>query len=244
MEASIRGLLRLVQREEFFVGRQNIFIGGHGQGFALAAGALLVDGRGDFGGLIGLNGWFPYAEQLFQESGPRDVSEWVEMARALLSPSYASSRRQGLGFDSGNVRVEPGPTVVEAERDCGIVRRNTTGDTITPIFLAHPAYDDVVHPAETALASEVFQAMGWDEINWEDYPLDHHRGTNEDLHGINIPRGVTDLWQWLSTRLRNCGTHPRGGHFYNFVLNQAAVGTLSEDLWVEHFRWRFNVPQQ
>lgn len=56
LQQSIDALLRLIEDEERFTRRENIFIGGFGQGFAVAAGALLVDGEGDLGGLIGFNG--------------------------------------------------------------------------------------------------------------------------------------------------------------------------------------------
>lgn len=236
LEHSIERLLDLVRTEEEVpgIGRSNVFIGGSGQGFAVAAGALLADGRGDFTGLIGLNGWVPYTQQLVNDlSDETDGGEWVNRARALLCPEkhlrLQQLRLQQQPLDLG-AQGMPQPQHGES---CGIIRRHNSGDPITPIFMAHPHYDEVIHCSETSQASDVFQAMGWDG-NWYDYPDDD--GSNQRKHGINQPEGVDNLCEWIGGKIRNCGGHPRDGHLYGFYRDQVFVGARIPDDFEAYMR--------
>lgn len=225
LEQSIDRLLDLVREEERDSGlsRSNIFIGGSGQGFAVAAGALLADGRGDFAGLIGLNGWVPYTQQLVEEM-PEDArrGDWVNRARALLCPEK-HSRLQQPSLDLGG-------------ESCDIIRKHNSGEQVTPIFMAHPNYDNIIHCSETARANDVFREMGWNE-DWYDYPRDD--GRNQRRHGINQPQGVDDLCRWIQERLRNCGGHPEDGHLNSFDMDQVFVGAPMPDEFVAYMRvWR------
>ena len=206
LERSIEALLELVKLEEARVGRQNVLIGGFGQGFAVAAAALIVDGRGDFGGLIGLNGWLPYSKQLLRENAGQRISDWVMGAQALFNPStHLLPTVQPVTVNGGGVPP------VWRRAICGIVQKNTASEPITPLYLAHPHYDTVVPCVEMSYASDVFRAMGWDDqADWEDYG--DITADNQQVHWINLPRGFDDLCRWLKTGIRNCGTHPPKGH--------------------------------
>ncbi|KUI69603.1 hypothetical protein VM1G_05543 [Cytospora mali] len=56
LEDNIDDLLLLIRAESRIVPRGQIFLGGFGQGCAMAIATFFADGEGDFGGLIGLNG--------------------------------------------------------------------------------------------------------------------------------------------------------------------------------------------
>lgn len=207
LEVSIDGILNLIRNEQKSVRRHQIYIGGHGQGFAVAAAAFLVDGEGDFAGLIGLNGWLPHVSMI-QGGSPHNFWRWVSNARALLHPTrFGSLFTRPYPSDDHDIVVPP-PSV---DHNCGIVQRRTTlGRRRTPIFLAHPHYDSVVDCASSAAASDAFDRMGWVGAGFEDYP--HDNGETQSVHWINRPLGVDDLKRWLTDNLTACRNHPRHGH--------------------------------
>ncbi|KAJ0103876.1 hypothetical protein J7T55_001246 [Diaporthe amygdali] len=170
LEVSIDGILNLIRNEQKSVRRHQIYIGGHGQGFAVAAAAFLVDGEGDFAGLFGLNGWLPHVSMI-QGGSPDNFWRWVSNARALLHPTrFGSLFTRPYPSDDHDIVVPP-PSV---DHNCGIVQRRTTlGRRRTPIFLAHPHYDSVVDCASSAAASDAFDRMGWVGAGFEDYPHDN-----------------------------------------------------------------------
>lgn len=199
LENSINHVLAIVEEETQWYRMDDIFIGGIGQGFAVAAGAMLVDGTGDFAGLIGLRGWLPFSQQLIDEMGNSHHREWVNTARTWLAPNKFS---------------------VAPAQSCSIILRNQLeDDNNTPIFLAHPRYDKVVDHTETSRARKVFVKMGWPELelNWRPYSLES--GDDQPIPGINAPNGVEDLWRWLKDRCRTrkCPKHPQYGHIYTRV---------------------------
>ncbi|KIW78643.1 hypothetical protein Z517_08481 [Fonsecaea pedrosoi CBS 271.37] len=60
LKQSVTALLEVMRAEEIHVPRQNIFLGGISQGFAIALSAFFANGQG-FAGLIGLCSWMPFA---------------------------------------------------------------------------------------------------------------------------------------------------------------------------------------
>lgn len=142
-------------------------------------------------------------------------STYFDNARAMLHPHKFSHLMTGAVPDAGG-SVSPPDSATEFSG--GIMRRHATGDRVTPIFLAHPHYDDIVPYSETIWTVAVFRAMGWEEINLEAYPLDD--GAAQQRHWLNVPLGVDHLAQWLKDRLRNCPYHPRGGHVHDYRLQQ------------------------
>ena len=227
LEFSIHVVLDIVREEETrpLIGRENIFIGGIGQGFAVAAAALLVDGCGDFAGLIGLNGWLPFSEKLKQGMQHLPASEWVNKAQRLLSPTESSGSLKQALVNGGRPGISSIMPMEYSERKT-INRRVLDHSRITPIFMAHPHYDDVVNCSETATASEVFGKMGWGDVNWNDYPDDV--GEGQEKHWINTPYGINYLSQWLNDKLSNCPTHPRGGNLPSCIRGRILDGRPPE----------------
>ena len=60
LKESIAGLVDVINAEEAFVPRQNIFLGGISQGFAVALSTFFAVSQ-NFAGLIGLCSWMPFA---------------------------------------------------------------------------------------------------------------------------------------------------------------------------------------
>lgn len=56
LQNSIDHVLAAIDREAKLVPRKNIFLCGFDQGMALALATFIVDGTGDFSGVIGLSG--------------------------------------------------------------------------------------------------------------------------------------------------------------------------------------------
>ncbi|KAL1855193.1 hypothetical protein Daus18300_011194 [Diaporthe australafricana] len=142
-------------------------------------------------------------------------SRYFDFARAELHPTKFSHLMTEAVPVPGAMMTPPNSGGTRP----GIIRRNYTGDRITPIFMAHPHYDETVPYSETLLAMDVFRAMGWEEINWENYP--HDNGSTQEKHWLNVPLGIDHLAQWLSGKLRNCPFHPRGGHVHDHAIQNA-----------------------
>lgn len=114
-----------------------------------------------------------------------------------------------------------------------------TGDAITPIFMAHPHYDNIIHCSETARANDAFRKMGWDDdFDWKDYPDD--KGDDQQRkHWICEPQGVEDLCEWLMNNLRNCSRrrHPPVGHLLSFFRLQTMSGEVTPEFAADVTTW-------
>ena len=60
------------------------------------------------------------------------------------------------------------------------------GNRLTPIFMAHGAYDDVIPIARARTSSESLKSMGYD-VEWHDYPMPHSVSPDE----------IRDVNRWL-----------------------------------------------
>lgn len=85
LRVSVDRVLLLIAREARRVPRGNIFLCGLDQGMAVAVATLLVDGRGEFSGVIGLAGWVPFAERIMGEGGGGEESGEERRGMALVN---------------------------------------------------------------------------------------------------------------------------------------------------------------
>ncbi len=60
------------------------------------------------------------------------------------------------------------------------------GNRLTPIFMAHGAFDDIIPIARARASSEALKVMGYD-VEWRDYPMPHSVS----------PEEIGDVNRWL-----------------------------------------------
>lgn len=218
LEQGIDAVLELIRDEERLVPRSQIFLGGFGQGFALAVSALFADGKGDLAGVIGLNGWMPFHEDISEGNPsqatlinrcrtyfqPVDFSEDLAMGDA---PTPAASAPTFAFMDVPFQSIPPpGPPSTY-----GILHRILTEDHVTPVFMSHTKDNDVV-PYELGYDA----VMLINDIGLPAHFEEYDEGTTHPKHGINEYKAINDMCQWIRFQCRaNLIGNQMYGHTHN-----------------------------
>lgn len=146
LQVSVAALLDVIRDEEELVPRNNIFLAGISQGFAVALAAFFADGRG-FAGLLGLCSWMPFA-------GPVDAIKDHDGEQSVLGEVQV--------FYSGLCAVERSDTL------------DLAGLMSTPIFMGH-AQDDAVVPVENGRRMRgILTDRIRLSVFWHEYPEGGH----------------------------------------------------------------------
>lgn len=204
LEQAIDAVLELIRDEERLVPRSQIFLGGFGQGFALAVSALFADGRGDLAGVIGLNGWMPFYEEI-GEGNPSQAT-LIDRCRTYFQPMRFS---EDLAMVDAPTPTPPVTSCADSDASYqnvslpdppstyGILQRIQTGDIVTPIFMSHTIDNDVVPHEVGYEAVLLINDIGL-PIHFEEYD----EGTTHPRHGINEYKAINDMCQWIRIQCR------------------------------------------
>ena len=163
---------RLLDTEVPVVGIGNVFVGGHGQGYAMALYTLLTykSGVGGIlGGVIGLNGWLPMQKTL------NDFA--LEMKRLNNTPpnngeeepkiiSVEAHRARAIEFSRGLIALPRPPFII-------------TSDNYLSFFLAHGQVDEEV-PISYAREAAITLAQMAMKVNLKVYEGLGHGWRNGD----------------------------------------------------------------
>ncbi|KAI1614665.1 lysophospholipase II [Exophiala viscosa] len=119
LKQSIGGLVDVIRAEETLVPRQNIFLGGISQGFAVALSTFFAVSH-NFAGLIGLCSWMPLASIVDNLKASSNTSDEEQLLRAVHKTYFGQQSQGQLSWQ--------------------LLRS-------TPIFLGH-AIDDCIVPVK------------------------------------------------------------------------------------------------
>lgn len=195
LQVSIDRLLALVDQEAQLVPRKNIFLCGFDQGMAVALAAFLVDGTGDFSGVIGISGWAPFAGKITSEGDDADEARGlplVNRARGLYHPvkfGHLLESRQ---------RAPDTPPPSATMPDLGEWGMN--GLTTRPrILICHSFDDDVVAVKYGEQAWRLLEKMGLRVLYKENMA-----GATEPKHWFALPRCPNDISMFIRKNLQSC----------------------------------------
>lgn len=161
LQIAIDMILGSIDEEAKYVPRTNIFLGGVGQGMGVALATFLVDGTGDFAGLIGLSGFLPMAD-LVGKIDDIKLAEaiTVEMrmackARAMYHPASFGHLLVG---SKANAEAEGSlpPSLGVPDFFGKMPNPEHPLNRITPILICN-SYDDETVPASAGL--QAFQVL-------------------------------------------------------------------------------------
>ena len=144
LKRSVDLLLEVIQAEEAILPRQNIFLAGISQGFALALASFFADGQG-FAGLLGLCSWMPFSNVL----GDVGVSIGEDIELRTVQGVFASR----LSMDRAN-----SPGALKS----------------TPIFLGHASDDEVVPVENGKRMHYVLRHRLQLDVEFHEYPEGGH----------------------------------------------------------------------
>ena len=144
LKRSVAFLLEVLAVEEAILPRQNIFLAGISQGFALALAAFFADGQG-FAGLLGLCSWMPFADV----RGDDGVSIGEDIELRKVQADFASR----LSMDPAN-----SPGALKS----------------TPILLGHASDDEVVPVENGKRMRYVLRDRLQLDVEFHEYPEGGH----------------------------------------------------------------------
>lgn len=184
LRESVPYVLDILENEiRLLAGRSNhVYFGGISQGMATALWTLFCATRrihGPLGGLLGLGGWLPFAQQV------EDLEEISNSSRTGEWPQPRMQHHQVLSFFHDTIFSHEKSQVNEMD-DMSILS--------TPVFLSHGTDDAWVSVELGRQASRISRRiMG--HVVWNEFT-----GAEGDGHWIKEPEGFDCILQFLEQR--------------------------------------------
>lgn len=152
----------------------------------MAIATFFAHGEGDFAGVVALNGWVPYFNEIV-EGSPSDY-QIIHRLRAYCQPTKYTNL----------LHAPPDGSIPFALNPYGIIRRFREGVFITPFFMCHTEDNDIVPFDWGNRACHLISGLEF-ETNFEEYPAQ----PNQPSHRIDQPRGIGDILYWILIRSHN-----------------------------------------
>lgn len=195
-------ILETIDEEAKYVPRKNIFLGGLGQGMGVALATFLVDGTGDFAGLIGLSGFLPMAD-LVAKTDDIKLAETLAAeirvackARAVYHPAQfghllVGSKVNGKANGETEGSLPPPPGVPDFFDK--MMNPEHPLNRITPILI-YNSYDDETVPASAGLQAFrlLNRRMGLSVLYRENLA-----GTTGPAQPVSSVRGKADIVNFI-----------------------------------------------
>lgn len=179
LRESVSYVMRIIEDELKRVNGdpKRIFLGGIGQGMALALVILLCTPH-KFAGFVGMNGWMPFAEILkrciergniddakrfFKWNDTIPIHPHAQNFAQMSSSRGATILNERGGVQSGAQFTMPGLTMPEGIKQ-------------TPIFVSHASADWLLVKTESShTAYSLLQSMGFEKLTWDSCTTAEHK---------------------------------------------------------------------
>ncbi|CRG89262.1 hypothetical protein PISL3812_06298 [Talaromyces islandicus] len=186
---------------------KRIFLGGIGQGMALALVVLLCTHH-RFGGFVGVNGWVPFAEILKRciERGNINEARWFFKWNVTI-PTHQDAR------DFAQMPSSSRATALN-EIDCAQFgpQPTTPGLTIpdeikqTPILVSHASAKWLPVKTESShTAYSLLRSMGFEQLTWGSTAQHNHETPGYNSGGVAFSLVVPEQLECMTKYLREVG---------------------------------------